>query len=40
MISTPQQILFGNQIEKNEMGGVCGAYGGEETCIQVVGGET
>ena len=28
------------QIEKNEMGGACGAYGGGERCAQVSGGET
>jgi hypothetical protein len=30
----------GDQIEKNEMGGACGMYGGEERCIQCFGGET
>jgi hypothetical protein len=30
----------GNQIEKTEMGGVCGTYGGGEGCIQDFGGET
>jgi len=29
----------GDQIEKNEMGGACGMYGGEERCIQGFGGE-
>jgi len=28
MISTPHQILFGDKIEKNEMGGACSACGG------------
>ena len=28
------------KIEKNEMGGVCGAYGGGEGCVQDSGGET
>ena len=28
-----------DQIEKNEMGGVCSTYGGEERCIQGFGGE-
>ena len=28
------------QIKKNEMGGSCGTYGGEERGIQVSGGET
>jgi len=27
-------------IKKNEMGGACSAYGGEERCIQGFGGET
>jgi len=27
-------------IEKNEMGGACGAYGGGERCAQGSGGET
>jgi hypothetical protein len=27
-------------VEKNEMGGACGAYGGEERCAQGSGGET
>ena len=30
----------GDQIEKNEMGGACSMYGGEERCIQVFSGET
>jgi len=30
----------GDQIEKNEMGGACSVYGGEERCIQGFGGET
>jgi hypothetical protein len=30
----------GNQIQKNEMGGACSTYGGEERCIQCFGGET
>ena len=33
------QILFGDHIEKNEMGGVGSTYGGEERCIQGFGGE-
>jgi hypothetical protein len=40
MICTPHYILFGDQIEKNEIRGSCTTYGGEERCIQVVGGET
>ena len=29
----------GGKIEKNEMGGACGAYGGGEMCAQGFGGE-
>ena len=29
-----------HKIEKNEMGGTCGAYGGGEKCAQGSGGET
>jgi len=29
-----------DKIEKNEMGGACSAYWGEERCIQGFGGET
>jgi hypothetical protein len=29
-----------NQIEKTEMGGACGTYGGGERCIPDFGGET
>jgi len=32
MICSPQQHLS-DQVKKNEMGGVWGTYGGEETCI-------
>ena len=28
------------KIDKNEMGGACGAYGGGESCAQGSGGET
>jgi hypothetical protein len=31
---------FTLEIEKNEMGGAYGTYGGEESCIQGFGGET
>jgi hypothetical protein len=27
LICTPHQLLFGDQIEKNEKGGVCSMYG-------------
>jgi len=30
----------GDQIEKNEMGGTCSIYGGEDRCVQAFGGET
>ena len=30
----------GGKIEKNEMGGACGALGGGERCAQGSGGET
>ena len=34
------QYCVGGKIEKNEMGGACGAYGGGERCAQGSGGET
>ena len=40
MICTPYTILCCGKIEKNEMGGACGPYGGGEWCAQVSGGET
>jgi len=39
MIWSPHQTLSGHQINKNEMSGVCGTYGGAEKCIQGLGGE-
>jgi len=30
---------MGAQIKKNEMGGECSTYGGEEKLIQIFGGE-
>ena len=33
------KYFSGDKIEKNEMGGACSAYGGEEMCIQGFGGE-
>jgi hypothetical protein len=30
----------GDQINKNEMGGACDTYGGQERCILGFGGET
>jgi len=40
MICTPHPILLGDKIEKNEVGGTCSMYGGEEMCIQCFGEET
>jgi hypothetical protein len=34
------QYCSGDKIEKNEMGGACSTYGGEERLIQGFGGET
>ena len=39
-ICTPDQIISGDQIKMNEMGGARGKYGGNERCIEGVGGET
>ena len=33
-------IVQGGKLEKNEIGGACGAYGGGERCAQGSGGET
>jgi hypothetical protein len=32
-------VYAGGEIENNEMGGACGAYGGGERCAQGSGGE-
>ena len=40
MIFIPYQYCPGRKIEKNEMGGTCGAYGGGERCAQGSSGET
>ena len=40
MICTAHPMCSGDQIEKNEMGGACSAYGGEKRFIQGFGGET
>ena len=41
MICTAHPLLFmGYKIEKNEMGGACSAYGGEERRMKGFGGET
>jgi hypothetical protein len=34
------QYCAGGQIDKNEMGGTCSAYGGGERCVQGSGWET
>ena len=34
------QYCAGDKMEKNEMGGACGMYGGGERCAQGFGGET
>jgi hypothetical protein len=34
------QYCSGDKIGKNEMGGACSEYGGEERCVKGVGGET
>jgi hypothetical protein len=39
MIFLLTQYFSGDKIEKNEMGGACSAYGGEERCIQCFGRE-
>jgi hypothetical protein len=36
----PQQVLFGDQIKKLEMGWTCSMFGGEDRCIQGFGGKT
>jgi hypothetical protein len=40
MFSTPHKYYSDDQITKNEVGGACGTYGGEERCIQDFGEET
>jgi hypothetical protein len=40
MICILTHYCSGNQIEKNEMGGTRGTYGGEEKRIHGFGGET
>jgi hypothetical protein len=39
MICNPYPIFAGDKIEKNEMGGACSAYGGEERRVSGFGGE-
>ena len=40
MICTLIHYCLGDKIEKNEIGGACSMFGGEERCIQGFGGET
>jgi len=40
MICTAHQIFLDDKIEKNEMGGACNTYVGEERRIQSFGEET
>ena len=35
-----KQYCAVDKIEKNEIGGACGTYGGRERCAQGFGGET
>ena len=37
---TSPNIVAGDKIGKNEMGGACGTYGGREKCAQGFGGKT
>ena len=39
MICTAHPILFGDQIEKNEIDGACRTYEGKKRCTQGFGGE-
>jgi hypothetical protein len=40
MIFTPHPPLWGDKIEKNEMGAACSSDGGGERRVQGFGGET
>jgi hypothetical protein len=40
IICTLLLIFSGDQIKKNETGGACSIYGGEDRCIQGFGGKT
>jgi hypothetical protein len=40
MICTAHEILLGDQLEKNEIGGACSTFGVEKRCIQGFGMET
>jgi hypothetical protein len=39
MICIAHPLCSGDKIEKNEMGGACSAYGGEERRVQGFGGK-
>ena len=39
VLNVSSSYCAGGKIEKNEMGGACGAYGGGERCAQGFGGE-
>ena len=39
-LGIPTQYCAGGKIEKNEVGGACGAYGGGERCARGSSGET
>jgi len=38
-ISTLNKYYMADQAKKKEMGGVCGTYGRQESCIEGFGGE-
>jgi len=40
MICASAKYYAGDKIKKNEIGGTCDRYGGEENCIQSFDGET
>jgi hypothetical protein len=40
MIHTAHQIILGDQIRNNEMGGAGSKYGGDKRCIKDFGGKT
>ena len=40
MTQTSNHVLLRYKVKKDEMGGVCGVFGGEEKCIQGSSEET
>jgi hypothetical protein len=40
MMNTPHQILFGNEIKKNEIGVACGTYGDRRAAYRVLVGRS